>query len=68
MRNEANLGKDKNREGWKEVDGINVTMNSEIVQWLQEMKYLGAVINDDWDMYREVDHRIRMVSKMIGAI
>ena len=46
----------------------NVEVNGERVEQVKEMKYLGAVISSDGSMDREVEQRIGVASKMIGAM
>ena len=55
------------RTGRKE-EVCNVEVNGERVEQVKEMKYLGAMISSDGSIDREVEQRIGMASKLIGAM
>ena len=46
----------------------NVEVNVQEVEQVEVMKYLGVMISSDGSMDSEVEQRIGMASKMIGAI
>ena len=46
----------------------NVKVKCERVEQVKEMKYLGAMISSDGSMDSEVEQRVGMASKMVGAI
>ena len=52
----------------KRQDVCNVKVNGQKVEQVEVMKYLGAMISSDGSMDSEVEQRIGMASKMIGAI
>ena len=52
----------------RKQDVCNVEVNGQKVEQVEVMKYLGAMISSDGSMDSEVEQRIGMASKMIGAI
>ena len=46
----------------------NVKVKGERVEQVKEMKYLGTMNSSDESMDSEVEQRIGMVSRMVGAI
>ena len=46
----------------------NVKVKCERVEQVKEMKYLGTMISSDGSMDSEVEQRIGMASRMVGAI
>ena len=46
----------------------NVKVKGERVEQVKEMKYLGTMISSDGSMDSEVEQRIGMASRMVGAI
>ena len=55
------------RVGRKHEAG-NVKVKGERVEQVKEMKYLGTVISSDVSMDSEVEQRVGMASRMVGAI
>ena len=55
------------RIGRKE-DLCDVEVNGQEVELVEMMKYLGVMISSDGSMDSEVEQRIGMASKIIGAI
>ncbi len=51
----------------RKQDVCNVKVNGQEVEQVEVMKYLGAMISSDGSMDSEVEQRIGMASKMIGA-
>lgn len=64
----ANWQKTKVMRIGRKQDVCNVEVNGEAVEQVKDMKYLGVMISGDGSMDREVEQRIGMASKMIGAI
>ena len=52
----------------RKKDVCNVEVNGQEVEQVEVMKYLGVMISSDGSMDSEVEQRIGMASKMIGAI
>ena len=52
----------------RKQDVCNVEVNGQKVEQVEVMKYLSAMISSDGSMDSEVEQRIGMASKMIGAI
>ena len=52
----------------RKIDVCNVEVNGQEVEQMEVMKYLGVMISSDGSMDSEVEQRIGMASKMIGAI
>ena len=52
----------------KKKDVCNVEVYGQEVEQVEVMKYLGVMISSDGSMDSEVEQRIGMASKMIGAI
>ena len=47
---------------------MNVKVKGERVEQVKEMKYLGTMISSDGSMDSEVEQRVGMASRMVGAI
>ena len=52
----------------KTYEVCNVKVKGERVEQVKEMKYLGTMISSDGSMDSEVEQRIGMASRMVGAI
>ena len=68
MGDEGQLAEDKGNEDWKEERCVQCGVNGQEVEQVEVMKYLGVMISSDGSMASEVEQRIGMASKMIGAI
>ena len=67
MGDKANWQKTRVMRIGRKKDVCNVEVNGQEVEQVEVMKYLGVMISNDGIMDSEVEQRIGIASKMIGA-
>ena len=68
MGNEGKLAKMRVMRVVRKHEVCNVKVKGERVEQVKEMKYLGTVISSDVSMDSEVEQRVGMASRTVGAI